>query len=174
MTRKNLTSKDEERIHEMLTNVVLPSGVTDVCMVVEHTPGTKIPGTDYPSGLGGHTQYGPAFVVDGRITTAPVALFDTQVEARYAHALLAGEEGELWARKQARQARIAELEAAEAAAAEEARVTAKEMRRLAKKGVDLTEATGGGSSRRSRSSEKPSDSTRMRRRVEESAMLPQA
>lgn len=174
MTRKTLTRKDEERIHEMLANVVLPSGVTDVCMVVEHTPGTKIPGTDYPSGLGGHTQYGPAFVVDGRITTAPVALFDTQVEARYAHAFLAGEEGELWARKEARRARIAEIEAAEAAAAEEAKATAKEMKRLARKGVDLTEATGGGSSRRSRSSEKRSASTQTRMRVEETLASPRA
>lgn len=167
MTRKNLSHKDEERIREMLANVELPLGVTDVCMAVEHTPGSKIAGTDLWSGLGGHTRYGPAFVINGRETTAPVALFDTQLEARYAYALLAGEEGELWARKEARRARIAEIEAAEAAAAEEAKATAKELKRLAKKGVDLAEATGGGSSRRSRSSEKRSASSGARMRVDE-------
>lgn len=165
MTTKAISAKREHELDEIIHAVVLPTGTTDLYMHVDHTPGGKIPGTDYPNGLGGVTRYGPAPIIDGRLHGAPFAL-GTMQEARYMYAALEGPEGELWQRREARRSRIAEIEAAEAAAETEARATAKEHRRLARKGVDVKEAIGGGSSRRERSSSRPSASMRMR--VEES------
>lgn len=167
MTTNVIPAKRMRELDEIAATVVLPSGTTDLYMHVHHEPGGKIPGTDYPNGLGGKTTYGPAPIIDGRERGAPFFL-GTMGEARYLFGRLDGEEGELWQRREARRRRIAELDAAEAAEAEAAKAEAKELRRLAKKGVDLQEALGrgAGSSRRERSSVKRSASMRMR--VEES------
>ncbi len=150
-----LSARRTRELDELVAAVVLPSGTTDLYMHVDHVPGGKVPGTDYPGGLGGVTRYGPAPLVEGRIHGAPFALL-TKDEARYVFNALDGPEGELWQRREARRARIAEIEAAEQAAAEAAKAEAKEqaktLRRAKRAGVDLTEATGGGSSRRSTSS----------------------
>lgn len=165
MTSQAIPAKRQRELDELVANVVLPSGTTDLYMHVHVTPGGKIPGTDYPNGLGGKTEYGPAPFIDGRIHGAPFFL-GSLAEARYAFAKLDGEEGELWARREARRARIAELEAREKAAEAEAKAEAKEQAktlRLAKKrGVDLSEAVGAGSSRRERSSSKRTAGMRMR------------
>lgn len=172
MTSKAIPAKRAHELDEIVRAVILPDGTTDLYMHVDHTPGGKIPGTDYPNGLGGVTRYGPAPVLHGREMGAPFFL-GTMAEARYTFAQLAGEEGELWQRRERRRLRILEIEAAETAAAEEAKLEAKAqaktMRRAKKAGVDLSEAVGGGSSRRERSSAKRSGSTRMR--VEETSMF---
>jgi hypothetical protein len=148
-------------------SVVLPDGVTDLCMVVDVTKGESFPdGT--PKGIGVETRYGPAWVIDGRGKSAPIALYASPYDARDLYDLIAGPEGELWQRRERRRQRIAELEAAEAAAAEEAKSEAKTLKRLARRGVDVAEATGGGSSRRERSSSKRLAGTRMR--VEETML----
>lgn len=157
MTTKVKRVKLEE-LQAIAAGVVVPPGATDVVMVVDHTPGGMLPnGT--PNGLGGQTRYGPAFFIDGRKADEPIALFDTQAEARQLLKLIAGPEGELWQRKEARRQRITELEeierANQAAAREEARV----VRRLSRAGIDIAEATGGGSSRRSTSSARPTGTT---------------
>lgn len=158
----------DAELREIALAAVPPSGTMDCVAYVEHTPGGTLPnGT--PNGLGGHTRYGAAWF-DGLKTSEPFALFDNQKDAFRLINLVTGEEGELWRRKEVRRARIAELDAAEAAAAAEAKETERSLRKLAKKGVDIAEATGGGSSRRSRSSEKPSASTRVRLRVEDPAL----
>lgn len=158
----------DAELREIALAAVPPSGTLDCVAYVEHTPGGTLPnGT--PNGLGGHTRYGAAWF-DGLKTSAPIALFDDQKDAYRLINLITGEEGELWARKQARRERIAQIEAAEAAAAAEAKEQAKALGKLARKGVDIAEATGGGSRRPSRSSERPSGSTRTRHRVEESTL----
>lgn len=144
---------------EIASQATPPSGTLDVVACVTHTPGGKIPGTDYPNGLGGKTQYGAAWF-DGLKDTGPIGQwFDSQADAYELIRMLTGEEGELWQRKQARLERIAAIEAAEVEAEKAAREATKERARLVKKGVDLAEATGGGSSRRSRSSERPTGTT---------------
>lgn len=154
-----------EELREIALAAVPPSGTLDCVAYVEHTPGGTLPnGT--PNGLGGHTRFGAAWF-DGLKTSEPIALFDNQKDAYRLIGMITGEEGELWRRKQARLERIAQIEAAEKAAEAEVKETSKALRSLARKGVDIAEATGGGSSRRSRSSEKPSASTRLRKRVEE-------
>jgi hypothetical protein len=162
---QTLKAKDAARVEAtILEAAAIPNACTDVCMVVEHTPGALIPGTPYSSGTGGKTQFGPAWVTRGRETSAPIALFDTLLEARHALDMLAGPDSELWLRKEARRRRIAEMEAAEAAAAVEAAAEAKETKKATR---------GAGSSRRPRSSEKPSAKTGMRMRVEsQPASLP--
>lgn len=168
MTTKAISARRRTELDELVSAVVLPDGVTDFYMAVEHTPGGKIPGTDYPNGVGGSTQYGPAPVIHGREKGKPFFL-GTMAEARYAYTALAGEGGELWERRERRRARIREIEEAEATAQAEAKAEAKEHRRLERKGVDVREALGGGSSRRERSSARHSASTRMR--VEETTLL---
>lgn len=164
MTLKAPSAKRTAELDELVAGIVLPSGATDLYMHVDHTPGGTLPnGT--PNGLGGSTRYGPAPIIGGREHGAPFFL-GTMAEARYAFTQLDGPEGELWQRREAKRNRIAEIEAAERAAEDEAKATAKEHKRLARKGVDVKEATGGGSSRRERSSARPSASMRMR--VEES------
>lgn len=172
MTTKAVPAKRQREIDELMASVVLPDGITDLRMHVDHTPGGKIPGTDYPNGLGGVTRYGPAPLIRGREFGEPFFL-GTMAEGRYAFDRLNGPEGELWHRREQRRRRIAEMEAAEAAseaaAKAEAKDQAKTLRRARKAGVDISEATGGGSSRRERSSAKRSASMRMR--VEETSMF---
>lgn len=161
MTTKVKRVKLEE-LRVIAAGVVVPPNATDVVMAVEHTPGGTLPnGT--PNGLGGKTRYGPAFFIGGLRPGEPIALFSTQAEARELLALIAGPEGELWQRKEARRRRIAELEeierANEAEAAEAAKEKAKTERRLRRAGVDIAEATGGGSSRRSTSSSRRTGTT---------------
>ena len=169
MTTKAPTTKRMAELDEIASAVALPDGVTDIAMAVDHIHGSKIAGTELWSGLGGETRYGPQFIINGRERPHPPLFLGTMAEARYLFTRLAGEEGELWQRREHRRLRIIEIEAAEAAALAEAKVTAKEEKRLTRKGVNVKEATGGGSSRREPSSAKRSGSTRMR--VEETSML---
>lgn len=165
MTTKAIPAKRARELDEIAANVVLPSGTNDLYMHVNHEPGRKIAGTDYPAGDGGKTTYGPAPFIDGRIHGAPFFL-GTMDEARYVFAKLSGEEGELWHRREARRARIAELEELEKKAAAEAKAEAKEqaktLRRAKRNGVDMSEAVGAGSSRRERSSSRRTAGMRMR------------
>jgi len=101
-------------VSETAAQAELPPGAWDLCMVVVSEPGELIAGTDYYSGVGGRTRYGPAWVIGGRAKSEPVALYDTRAEAKELYELLAGQEGKLWAKKEARLRRIAELEAEEA------------------------------------------------------------
>src|SRR5574337_962148 len=139
----------DAELREIALAAVPPSGTLDCVACVEHAPGGTLP-NGAPNGLGGHTRYGAAWF-DGLKTSEPFALFDDQKDAYRLIRVVTGEEGELWRRKEAQRARIAELDAAEAAAAAEAKETERSLRKLAKKGVDLKEATGGGSRRPSRS-----------------------
>lgn len=148
-----------ELLGSIAAEAVPPSGTLDVVVVVEHQQGSKIKGTDLWSGLGGVTQYGVAWF-DGLKASKPIALFDHQKDAHALAALLTGEEGELWKIKQARKERIARIEAEEAAM--ETSSTPSGGSRVPK-----PKRRGAGSSRRSRSSEKPSGSTPLRLRVEE-------
>jgi len=130
-----------DELVELARGVVLPEECTDVVIVVDHEPGEKLPEGSW-SGKGGRTRFGPAFVVRGRETQAPFALFESQRDAFELHALVAGEEGELWQRKQRRRQRVIEMEAAEREAESEAKL-----------------ARGGGSPRPSRSSARPTGTT---------------
>ncbi len=126
-----------DEIVTIAEGVVLPPGVTGLCMAVLHTTGGVLPnGT--PNGLDGHTQYGPAWIIDWLNPTEPIALFDHQHDARELLMMLDGEEGELWQRKQRRLAAIAATEAAEASAEAEAKIarasSQKTVRRAIKRG----------------------------------------
>lgn len=128
--------------------MILPEGITDIKMVTVHVPGGTLPnGT--PNGLGGVTKYGPAWVLHGRLTSEPVALFESQADAVELYSLI--EEGELWARKQKRLQAIAAVEAAEAEGLAISKANAKTVAR-ANEGGD-------GLSRRLRSSGRPSASS---------------
>lgn len=164
----------DDEIRVMALEAVPPSGTLDVVARVEHTHGGKIAGTDLWSGIGGETRYGAAWF-DGLKATPFGPDFENQRDAFKLINALAGEGSELWSRKEARRARIAEREAAAAAEEAEEMTLLKEAARAAKKSIHSLSVTerkrilGAGSSRPSRSSEKPSDSTRMRLRVEEQA-----
>lgn len=164
----------QSEIDEFVATHIPPSGTLDVVAIVVHTPGEKIVGTDYPSGKGGRTQYGAGWF-DSLKTSAPIGgLLTDQKTAMKLIEALKGEGSELWERKERRRRIIAEREAAEAAAETEEKAALKEAARLAKKSVHTLSSrerkkilAGVGSSRPSDSSEKHSDSTRMRLRVEE-------
>ncbi len=104
-----------DEIVQIAQDAILPSMTTDLCIVVESTPGEKLPDGSW-SGRGGHTQYGPAWITEGRIKSEPIALFDDMKDAFELFQMLVGEEGELWQRKQRRLDAIAMAAAAEAAA----------------------------------------------------------
>lgn len=143
-------------IARIAQEAVLPEGVTDVRMTTVVTPGDTLPnGT--PSGRGGRTQHGPAWVIRGREESEPVHLFDSVTDALALYAGLVGEEGELWQRKQRRLEAIAAAEAAEAAVTAGEKDARAALKRLERQGVNTAEALGGGSSPRKRSSEKRSD-----------------
>jgi hypothetical protein len=164
MTTKAKRATDAE-LEEIALTATPPSGTLDVAIVVEHTMGGLLPnGT--PNGLGGSTRYGVGWF-DSLHVSAPVAMFDSMKDAMRLANMLAGEEGELWSRKQARKAKIAEIEAAEAATSDTASGgTVKRKRMNHSRGF-----RGSGSLRQSTSSEKPTVSTQTRLRVEEQALL---
>lgn len=153
------TQVDPAKIAEVLATAIPPAGTVDVMAVIVHEPGGKLPDGS-PSGLGSRARYGAGWF-DGLEKSEPIGelLFDTPREAYDFINSLAGPEGELWRRKEQRRAKIAELDAAEAAMEVDAIADHKEQKRLKKLGVDLKEATGGGSRRPLRSSAKPSAST---------------
>ena len=126
----------------------MPDNVTDATMVVDHSPGSKIQGTGYPSGLGGVTKYGVAWIIRGREVSATIAMFDTALEARTLLRRLTNEEGALWELKTRRRARIEAIEAAEKAEEEES--------------SKATTGGGAGSSRPKRFRKKRSESTSKR------------
>lgn len=152
-------------IEEFALTAIPPAGTLDVVGHVTHHPGRKIAGTDYPAGDGGHTEYRAAWfdgLVSTPVTDGPVFKHPREM-SRFID-LLKGEGSELWERKAARRQRILDLEAAEAAAAASAKTDAATAKRLAAKGVNVQEATGGGSSRRSYSSAKRSGEERRAKR----------
>jgi hypothetical protein len=153
-TRKPLTDRAKAAIEEVALAAALPDGVTDAIMICESTPGAKLPNGD-PSGVGGTTKFGVAWVLRGRETSAPVALYDTHAEAACLYEAITGPEGELWQRKARRRALIQELEETEKSAAAEAKATLK------------AQNDGAGSPRPKRSSEKRS--TRPSKRSERAA-----
>jgi hypothetical protein len=139
-----------QEIEAIAAAVVLPEGATDLCMVVAHEPGGKMPDGS-PSGIGGSTRFGPAWVIDGRAKSEPIALLDKQADARALLRLIAGEEGELWQRRVRRRERIAALDAAEAETERVEKENAKTIRR--------SNESGDGSSPPTRSSAKPTGTT---------------
>lgn len=161
------TKAKQAELEAIAQAVVLPEGATDLVMVVHGTEGARLPSGHF-SGVGGSTQFGPAWLMDGLKPSAPIALFDNQKDARALFALIAGPEGELWARRERRQARIEEMDAAEAAAEAAAKQAAKDVK-IGIKQAARQASRGSGSSRPAPSSEKRSASTRMRLRVEEQA-----
>lgn len=75
---------------KLARSTIPPVGATMAVAVVEHEPGGKL-ANGGPSGLGGRTRYGAAFLVDGRTRTAPIALFDRQRDAFTLVRILNGE-----------------------------------------------------------------------------------
>ncbi len=116
-----------DEIVQIAQDAILPGMVTDLCIVVEATPGEKLPDGSW-SGRGGHTQYGPAWITEGRHKGEPIALFDDIRDAFELFEMLVGEEGELWQRKQRRLDAIAIAAAEEAAVEKETVAVAKPKR----------------------------------------------
>ena len=126
-----------EEILEVALAAEVPSHVSDACMVVVVGRGGKLDNGD-PDGKGVTTQYGVAWLTEGKHKSEPIALYESQADALALYKALVGEEGELWDRKRRRREANAAAEAAEAAAEAEAK------------------ESGGGSPRRRRSSVKRS------------------
>jgi len=150
LRRTEATRVSHEELVRVAQEAILPGDVTDVIMVARHDHGEKLPNGDW-SGLGGHTTFGPAWVLGGRLQSEPIALFDSQKDARELYQMLVGDEGELWQRKQRRLDAIA---AAEALAAEATAIAKENAKTVARSNED-----GPGSSRPSRSREKPTASS---------------
>lgn len=70
--------------------VIPPVGATMAIAVVEHESGGKL-ANGAPSGLGGRTWHGAAWLIDGRTRTAPIALFDRPRDALALVRILNGE-----------------------------------------------------------------------------------
>lgn len=150
-------SRDE--IALIAEGAVLPEGVTDIRMTAVHTHGEKLPNGDW-RGIGGRTQFGPVWVIGGRLDSPPIHLFDHMKDALELHRMLRGEEGELWQRKQRRLDAIAAAEAAEEAASAISRENAKTVARAERRGdgshppssssEKRTASSGRGMSRRDR------------------------
>jgi hypothetical protein len=155
-----------EEIEVFAMTVELPGGVTDVCMTVVVERGGKLDNGD-PDGKGGSTKFGPAWVLEGRRKSEPIALYESQKDALALHAALAGEEGELWQRKQRRLAAIAAAEAAEAAAAQEDAEIQRTARKHAKA---VARRDGAGSPRPSGSSERRTASSGRETRRRETSL----
>lgn len=72
-----MTGLELERIAR---DVIPPEGATQVVAVVDHQPGARLQNGS-PSGLGGRTRFGAAFLMDGLRRSTPIALFDRQADA---------------------------------------------------------------------------------------------
>jgi len=74
----------------MTRDIVPPVGATMAVAVVDHEPGGKLV-NGAPSGQGGRTRHGVAWLVNGRTQTAPIALFGRPRDALALLRVLKGE-----------------------------------------------------------------------------------
>lgn len=69
--------------------VIPPVGASMAIAVVDHEPGGKL-SNGFPSGIGGRTRFGVAFLVEGRLKSAPIALFERQSDALHLVGIING------------------------------------------------------------------------------------
>lgn len=77
-------------LERIASSTIPPVKATGLCLVVDQEPcGVLVSGA--PSGIGGRTRFGPAWIIDAHRKSAPIALFERQADAHRLLAMLRGD-----------------------------------------------------------------------------------
>lgn len=71
----------QAQLEEIVDNLEVEPGAMDIACVTDCVPGEILPGGKYPSGKGGETYFGVAWVSGGRTMGEPFALFENVRDA---------------------------------------------------------------------------------------------
>jgi hypothetical protein len=77
-------------LERIARSTIPPIKATGLCLVVDHEPGGVL-ANGAPSGMGGRTRFGPAWIIDDRVKSRPIALFDRQADAHRLLSILRGD-----------------------------------------------------------------------------------